>query len=100
LSIIRVSWSINKTLGIRLSDPNPSPILLVQDITLAATSFVGTIIMVAMIRLGIQAVLKWADDSSAMDDIKGKIKNLAIGLLLVIASYTIIRLVQYIARGF
>lgn len=94
------SRNINKTLGIRRSDPNPSPTLLVQDITLAATSFIGTIIVIAMIYLGIKAVSEWAGDSNAMDDIKWKIKNLAIWLILVIASYTIIRLVQFIARGF
>jgi hypothetical protein len=94
------SRNINKTLGIRSSDPNPSPTLLLQDVTLAATSFIGTIIMVAMVWIGINAVMKWSGDEDAMSTAKEKIRNLAIWLLLVISSYTIIRLVQYIARGY
>ncbi len=94
------SRNINKTLGIRSSDTTPNPTLLLQDVVLGATSFVGTIIMVALVYLGFKAVLQWADDSDALWDIKGKAKNLIIWFLLVIGSYTIIRLVQYIARGF
>ena len=94
------SRNINKTLGIRSSDTTPNPTLLLQDIVLGATSFVGTIIMVALVYLGFKAILKWTDDADALWDIKSKAKNLIIWFLLVIGSYTIIRLVQYIARGF
>jgi len=94
------SRNINKTLGFRTSDTTPNPTLLLQDVVLGATSFVGTIIMVALVYLGFKAILKWTDDADALWDIKSKAKNLIIWFLLVIGSYTIIRLVQYIARGF
>ncbi len=93
------SRNIYQTLWIRQSNPTPSPTTDLQDVVFAATAFVGTIMMVGLIWLGLQAVLKGADDSNAMDDIKTKIKNLIIWLLLVIGSYTIIRLIQYIAKG-
>jgi len=93
------SRNINKTLGIRTSDPNPNPTWLLQDVTLAATSFIGTLLMVALLYLWVKAVLAGWGDSDELSDIKTKMKNLAIWFLLVIASYTIIRLIQYIAKG-
>jgi len=93
------SRNINKTLGIRASDPNPNPTWLLQDVTLAATSFIGTLLMVALLYLWVKAVLAGWGDSDELSDIKTKMKNLAIWFLLVIASYTIIRLIQYIAKG-
>ena len=50
------SININKTFGIRQSDTTPSPTILLQDIVLAATSFVGTLIMIALIVMGVKYV--------------------------------------------
>ncbi len=93
------SRNINKTLGVRQSDTTPNPTVLLQDIVLSATSFVGTVIMIALIVMGIKYVKWWYDESST-GDLKGNIKKLLIWLLLVIGSYTIIRLIQYVARGY
>jgi len=93
------SRNINKTLGIRGSDTTPSPTILLQDIMLSATSFVGTVIMIALVVMGIKYVKWWYDESST-GDLKGNIKKLLIWLLLVIGSYNIIRLIQYVARGY
>lgn len=94
------SRNINKTLGIRQSDPRPNPTILLQDVVLWATSFVGTLIMIALLYLGIKAVMAGASDSDEMGDIKSKAKNLVIWFLLIIGSFTIIRLIQYVARGY
>jgi len=93
------SRNINKTLGVRQSDTTPNPTVLLQDIVLAATSFVGTMIMIALVVMGIKYVKWWYDESST-GDLKGNIRKLLIWLFLVIGSYTIIRLVQYVARGY
>jgi hypothetical protein len=70
-----------------------------QDVVLAATSFIGTLIMIALVVMGVKYVQWWFDES-ATGDLKGNIKKLLIWLFLVIGSYTIIRLVQYVARGY
>jgi len=43
-------------LGLRQSDTTPNPTVLLQDIVLAATSFVGTMIMIALIVMGVKYV--------------------------------------------
>ena len=91
--------NINKTLGVRQSDTTPNPTVLLQDIVLAATSFVGTLIMIALIVMGVKYVKWWYDESST-GDLKGNIRKLLIWLFLVIGSYTIIRLIQYVARWY
>lgn len=93
------SWNINKTLGVRISETTPNPTVLLQDVVLAATSFVWTMIMIALIVMGVKYVQWWFDEG-ANGDLKGNIKKLLIWLFLVIGSYTIIRLVQYVARGY
>lgn len=93
------SWNINKTLWIRLSDTTPNPTLLLQDIILSATSFIGTLMVIALIVMGMKYVQWWFDEGST-GDLKGNIKKLLIGLFLVIWSYTIIRIIQYVARWY
>lgn len=94
------SRDINKTLGIRQSDTTSSPTILLQDITLAATSFVGTLIMIALLYLGVKAVMAWWSDADALGDIKTQGKNLGIWFWLVIISYSAIKIIQYVARGY
>ncbi len=93
------SRNINKTLGIKESNTTSNPTLFVQDIVLAATSFIGTLMVIALIVMWFKYVM-WGMDESSTGDLKGNIKKLLIWLGLVIGSYTIIRLIQYIARGY
>lgn len=93
------SRNINKTLGIRSSETRSNPTLLVQDIVLTATSFIGTMMVIALLVMGFKYVMGGMDESST-GDLKWNIKKLLIWLGLVIGSYTIIRLIQYIARGY
>lgn len=89
----------NKTLNINTSNTSSNPTLFIQDLVLTATSFVGTMMVVALIVMWWKYVMGGMDESST-GDLKGNIKKLIIGLGLVIGSYTIIRIVQYIAKGF
>lgn len=93
------SRNINKTLGIRTSDTTSNPTLFVQDIVLAATSFVGTLMVIALVVMWFRYVQGGMDESST-GNLKGNIKKLLIWLGLVIGSYTIIRLIQYVARWY
>lgn len=93
------SRNINKTLGIRTSDTTSNPTLFVQDIVLAATSFVGTLMVIALVVMWLRYVQGGMDESST-GNLKWNIKKLLIWLGLVIGSYTIIRLIQYIARWY
>jgi hypothetical protein len=91
--------NINQTLGIRSSDTTPNPTVMLQDIVLSATSFVGTLIMIALIVMGVKYI-KWWYDEGATGDLKWNVRKLLIWLWLIIGSYTIIRIVQYVARGY
>lgn len=93
------SWNINKTFKIKESNTTSNPTLFVQDIVLAATSFIGTLMVIALLVMGFKYVMGGMDESST-GNLKGNIKKLLIWLGLVIGSYTIIRLIQYIARGY
>jgi len=86
-----------QTLGIRKDQPDASVGTFVSDIALSATFFIGTVIAVGLMYSG-WLYINSADDAGAK---KGKdgIKWSLIGLLLVMSSYTIIRVVQYIAKG-
>lgn len=92
-------FNIYEFLGIRKSiADNSSPELFVQDILLSATFFIGTIVTIAIIVSGLMFVFAGA---TGKDPTKAKawLKNSFIGLLLVVCSYSIIRVVQYIAKG-
>lgn len=93
------SRNINKTLGIKESNTNANPTLFVQDLVLTATSFVGTLMVIALLVMGFKYVMGGMSESST-GDLKWNMKKLLIGLGLVIGSYTIIRLIQYVARGY
>ena len=73
--------------------------MFVQDVLLSATFFIGTILTIALIYSGIQYIMAGANGKEPTSA-KSGIKNSIIGLLIVICSYSIIRLVQYIAKGF
>lgn len=91
------TFNIYNAVGIRQDQPDTEVGTFVQDIFLSATFFIGTVVAVALIRSGIQYIM--AKDDGAAGKAKNGIKWSLIGLALVMFSYTIIRLVQYIARG-
>ena len=90
------SFNIYKTIGIRQDQPDTEVGTFVQDIFLSATFFIGTVVAVALIYSGIMYIM--AKDDSAAGKAKNGIKWSLIGLALVMFSYSIIRLVQYIAK--
>ncbi len=93
--------NINKTLGIKWTNPIPNPELFVQDLVLASTSFIGTALLVGIVVMGFKAVAQgWSGSEDQMAKIKSWVVNLLIGVALIMASYTIIRIVQYVARGY
>lgn len=69
-----------------------------KDVFLAGTFFIGTVVTFALVYSGLLLVMAGADENQAQ---KGKdgIKYAVIGLILVIFSYSIIRVVQFIAQG-
>lgn len=95
--------NIYDTLGIRKSVRNewdPTSVgLFVQDIVLSATFFIGTLITVALIVSGLMFIFAASSGKDPANAKKGIMGSL-IGLLIVVSSYVIIRLVQYIAKGF
>lgn len=76
-----------------------SPDIFVQDIVLAATFFIWTVVTIAIIVSGLMFIFAGATGKDPSKAKSGLINSL-IWLLIVISSYSIIRLVQYIAKGF
>jgi hypothetical protein len=72
---------------------------VVQDAILAATFFIGTVVTIAFLYCGWLFIMSGADDSSKRSNAIKGMKNAAIGMVLVMASYAIIRLVQFLASG-
>lgn len=90
--------NIYKTLQIRQETAwNNSAGLFVQDIFLASTFFVGTLAALGLIISGFMMILWWANESQ-FEKWKKWLKYSIIGMILVILSYTAIRLVQFIAQ--
>lgn len=92
-------FNIYEFLWIRKSiADNNSPELFVQDILLSATFFIGTVVTIAIIVSWLMFIFAGA---TGKDPTKAKagLKNSLIGLLIVVCSYSIIRVVQYIAKG-
>ena len=91
LNVYKVFW-------IRKSNPNPTVWWLFQDIVLAATSFVWTVVVIALVVSGLIFAfgsISWKDTKKA----KTIMIDCLIWLLLVMWSYTIIRLIQFIATA-
>lgn len=95
--------NIYDTLGIRQSvgnEDDPTSVgLFVQDIVLSATFFIGTLVTVALIVSWLMFIFAASSGKDPANAKKGIIGSL-VGLLIVVSSYVIIRLVQYIAKGF
>ncbi len=73
--------------------------LFVQDVVLSATFFIGTLVTIALIISWIMFIFAASSGKDPADAKKWIMWSL-IGLLLVVSSYVIIRLVQYIAKWF
>ena len=70
----------------------------VQDVILAATVFIGTVVTLAFIISGLMFVFS-AVNSGMRQKAQSGMKNAVIGFVLVLSAYAIIRLIQYIAAG-
>ena len=95
--------NIYDTLDIRKSVRNKwdatSVGLFVQDIVLSVTFFIGTVVTIALIVSGLMYIFAASEGKDPKNAKQGIIGSL-VGLLIVVSSYIIIRLVQYIAKGF
>lgn len=91
------TFDANTALGIKQNQPDVSVDAFAEDIILSSTFFIGTVVALALMFSGWTYIM--AKDDAAAAKWKNGIKWSFIGVLLVIGSYTIIRLVQYIAKG-
>ena len=91
------TFNANTALGIKQNQPDVSVDAFAEDIILSSTFFIGTVVAVWLMYSG--RIYITAKDNAAAAKWKNGIKWSFIWVLLVIGSYTIIRLVQYIARG-
>lgn len=89
---------INDTLWIRKWERNDIGIL-VQDVILSATFFIGTVITIALVVSWLMYIFAASSGKDPWNAKKGIIGSI-LGLIIVASSYMIIRLVQYIAKGF
>ena len=96
------SFSIYDALDIRkdarADGEETSVMSFVQDIIMALTGFIGTVVTLALIISGISYLMSPIDSGNRAKAMKG-IKYSLIGLVIVMASMVIIRLVQFIAKG-
>ena len=96
------SFSIYDALDIRkdarADGEETSVMSFVQDIIMALTGFIGTVVTLALIISGIYYLMSPIDSGNRANAMKG-IKYSLIGLVIVMASMVIIRLVQFIAKG-
>ena len=98
------TFHVNKVLGIKSSsiDENITndPTTFIQDLFLGATYFIGTLVTLALLWSAYQYIF-WGtsgNEKKAEDGKKG-IKYSIIWLLLVLFSYTIVRLIQFLANA-
>jgi hypothetical protein len=96
------SFNIYQTLGIRQSTSwDPTSVgLFFQDIVLSMTFFIGTLVTIVIIIAGLMYIWSgFSGDTWLQDRAKKGLIGWFIGMLLVMGSYVIIRLVQFIVRG-
>lgn len=90
--------NIYQTLGVRESSTENSAEILVQDIFLAGTFFVGTVATIWLLISWLKMVFGGADESQ-FESGKKWLKYSIIGIILVLVSYTLIRVVEFVAQG-
>lgn len=83
-----------------VSGQTQSKTLLVwfQDVTLAATGFIGTVLTISFIFVALRYITGGVDQSY-VGNAKKAFRYWIIGFFLVAFSYTIVRLVQFLATG-
>lgn len=91
------SLNIYETLNIRQDVINNDAQTLVQDLFLASTFFIGTLAAIGFIVSGMLMIFGGASESM-YEQGKKWFKYSIIGILLVVFSYSLIRLVEYIAQ--
>ncbi len=69
-----------------------------QDATLGATSFIGTVLTIGLVAVALRYIFGGLD-ASFVGNAKKWFSYAIIGFFLVVFSYTIVRLVQYLAQG-
>lgn len=92
------SMNLYELLWIRRKDTSPTVMSLIQDVILAATTFVWTLMVIALVVSGLLfaiASISWKDTQRA----KKIIIDCFVWLLLVMWSYTIVRLIQFLAMA-
>ena len=96
------SFSIYDALDIRKDArgkwEKTSVMVFIQDIILALTTFIGTFVTLGLIASGITYLMSPVDSGNRGKAMKG-IKYSLIGLVVVMASLVIIRLIQFLAKG-
>ena len=90
------SMNVYETLWIRKSNPDPSVKVFAQDIILWASMFFGTVMTILLIISGLSFVMAWYTGKSP-DKAKKMMIWSIVWLLFVTFSYTIIRLIQFLA---
>lgn len=93
------SLNVSKLLHIREEQGSNNTLMnWVQDAFLAATSFIGTVLTVSLVIVALQYIYGGVSETYT-STAKKWLRYAIIGFLLVVFSYTIIRALQYIARG-
>ncbi len=94
-------FNIYQTLGIRQdANQDTSVGLFLQDIVLSMTFFIGTLVTIVIIIAWLMYIWSaFSGNTWLQDRAKKWLIGAFIGLLLVMGSYVIIRLVQFIVRG-
>ncbi len=94
------SYNVYETLWIRKSDQNPSVWSFVKDIVLAVTTFIGTVVAIVLVVSWILYIVSGIKgDTSMADKAKKWIFNSVVWLVLVVTSYAIVRLIQFLATA-
>ncbi len=102
------TFDINKTLCIKGACDSTSNYnaetannanTLIWDVVLTATMMIGTVVTIALVVSGVRYIMAGWNMANAADAKKG-IKNAIIWLILVVFSYTIVRLIQYIVAWY
>lgn len=95
------SLSPTETIKIRQDmekEDRTDAMVFVQDVVLWATSFIGTVVTLALVISGLMYVFS-AADSSKKARAKEGVKYSLIWLVLVVTALVVIRLVQFLAWG-
>jgi len=93
-------FNLYQSLGIREdtnSEDNTFEVFT-QDIFLSATFFIGTVVTFALVTSGLLIIFWWADEWQ-VQKWKDGVKRALVWLVLVIFSFTLIRVVQFVAQG-